>query len=387
MSFKHKINYSALAIFFCAISLIATSSTYAKQDTSATKNNSTLDELIDSSEKLLESETIQKNTPVIGQTTVPNESITKAFSGYDKEKISVDFYKIDLHNVFRLLREISGQNIIVDESVNGTLTLAMSDVPWDFVLDVVLNLKDLGKEEKFNTIVIYPKGKGFEWPDRSGGDLTITPIASIIANDELIIEQSAQQPEERLLAKEFIAKARKDEKRGNIELAIGKYTKACNLWPENSQIATRISTLYLVDLGMNAKALHYAQKALKNNSKDDKAALYAAISSANMGRTKEASEYFRQSVSNAKPSKEAIISFASFAENNDNNKGALSLLKKLHKMYGESINSMVSMARVYDKEGQYNKANQQYQAILSSGFQLNPSLRSYINERLSSKIQ
>ncbi|PKN44441.1 MAG: hypothetical protein CVU58_09520, partial [Deltaproteobacteria bacterium HGW-Deltaproteobacteria-16] len=36
-----------------------------------------------------------------------------AFAGYEKQKITVDFFKIDLHNVFRLFGEISGQNIVV----------------------------------------------------------------------------------------------------------------------------------------------------------------------------------------------------------------------------------------------------------------------------------
>lgn len=349
-------------------------------------SDSALDKLITSSEKLLAADNNVVSTLDEQDGTPTNESIKKAFSGYDKEKVSVDFYKIDLHNVFRLLREISGQNIIVDESVNGSLTLAMTDVPWDFILDVVLNLKGLDKEEKFNTIVIYPKGKGFEWPENTGGKLSIEPIESIIASDELIIEQTAQIPEETLLAKELIAQARKDEKRGNIELAIDKYSQAFKLWPENNQIATRISTLYLVDLGLNAKALYYAKKALAVNASDDKAALYAAISAANMGKKQEASEFFTQSVSVRNPSKEAIVSFAAFAENNGNNEGALSLLNRLHELFGESVNSMVAIARIYDQEGEIQMANKQYETILASGFQINPDLRSYINERLDSNI-
>ena len=52
-----------------------------------------------------------------------------SFSGYNNERISVDFYKIDLHNVFRLFRQITDLNIIVDEAVNGSITLALTDVP------------------------------------------------------------------------------------------------------------------------------------------------------------------------------------------------------------------------------------------------------------------
>lgn len=83
------------------------------------------------------------------------------FSGYNKERITVEFQKMDLHNVFNFLRQVSGVNIVVDESVQGSLTLVLDDVPWDFALDIILNLKDLEKEERFNTIVISPKGKGF----------------------------------------------------------------------------------------------------------------------------------------------------------------------------------------------------------------------------------
>ena len=73
------------------------------------------------------------------------------FSGYNKERITVEFQKMDLHNVFNFLRQVSGVNIVVDESVQGSLTLVLDEVPWDFALDIILNLKDLEKEERFNT--------------------------------------------------------------------------------------------------------------------------------------------------------------------------------------------------------------------------------------------
>ena len=97
---------------------------------------------------------------------------TFGFSAYERERISVDFYKMDLYNVCRFLREVSGTNIIVDESVQGTLTLTLDDVPWDFALDAILNLKDLKKEERYNTIVIYPKSKDFIWPHKTVSKLS-----------------------------------------------------------------------------------------------------------------------------------------------------------------------------------------------------------------------
>ena len=50
---------------------------------------------------------------------------------YDKQPVTVDFYKIDIHNVFRLFGEISGMNIVIDEGVAGTLTLSLL-ISWTF---------------------------------------------------------------------------------------------------------------------------------------------------------------------------------------------------------------------------------------------------------------
>ena len=118
-----------------------------------------------------------------------------SFSGYDKARITVDFYKIDLHNVFRLLRDVSGVNMVVDESVAGSLTLALNDVPWDFALDIILNLKDLTKEERFNTIVIHPKSKVFDWPERAEDNLSFEADIEVVEQESLIIQQQQSLPQ------------------------------------------------------------------------------------------------------------------------------------------------------------------------------------------------
>lgn len=342
--------------------------------------DSTLKDLLASSEKIA----VDSGTTDV-QPAPTGTKFDDAFAGYNKERISVDFFKIDLHNVFRLFREVSGVNILVDESVTGSLTLAMNDVPWDFALDVILNLKNLEKEERFNTIVIYPKDKGFIWPNRPSDNLSIEADTEILSQEELIIEESAAQSKETLLAKELLGKAKKEESKENIQKAVDLYTQAFDLWPENEKIANHLTILYLVNLQMNAKALYYAKKTLALNPDNNDAALYAAISSANMQRNQEATEYFTQSISHNPPAKEALSSFAAFSENIGQNDAALTLLKKLHANYGETLDSMVSVARIYDKQNRYKEANKQYSAILTSGYEMPPALRTYINQRLASQ--
>jgi type IV pilus assembly protein PilQ len=104
-----------------------------------------------------------------------------------------------------------------------------------------------------------------------------------------------------------------------------------------------------------------------------------------MQKLPEASEYFSQSISGSPPMKEALFSYAAFSENNGQNDAALSLLKKFESHYGETLETMVSKARILDKKGVVKEATKQYQAILASGFQLRPDLKKYIEGRLAAK--
>ncbi|MBU0968206.1 MAG: AMIN domain-containing protein [Proteobacteria bacterium] len=298
-----------------------------------------------------------------------------AFAGYTEQRISVDFYKIDLHNVFRLIGEISGRNIVVDEKVGGSLTLALNDVPWDFVLDVILNLKDLAKEERFNTIVISQKSDSFTWPQRSEETLAIKKEA-------ISVTKRMEVPKEKLEARKFIRQAKNLEDSGNYEGAVTFYEKAFQSWPENGDLAKRITFLSLVKLGLNAKAAHYGQIASKLLPQDADVALQTALSLANMEMVKEAKSYFDFAVSGERPSRQALASYAAFSEQNSSNEMALSLLERFERIYGTSLETLVSKARIYDNMGDAENASKEYQAILLSGCKVPADLEKYIKERL-----
>ncbi|MHB8810387.1 MAG: hypothetical protein ACYC9M_10285 [Desulfobulbaceae bacterium] len=305
------------------------------------------------------------------------------FGGYDKQRITVDFYKIDLHNVFRLFREVSGINIVVDEAVSGSLTLALNDVPWDFALDIVLNLKDLQKEERYNTIVILPKAKAFSWPERAEDNLSFEADESVVTQEAIVIQQQMDIPPEVAEAKQILQKGRDEEKNGNYENAVKAYTEALAKWPENDRLANKIASIYLVYLRQNAKAVYFAKQALQVNGKNSGAALNAAIALANMQENKEAQQYFAQSVSGEKPSREALLSYAVFSEAQKQYDGAITLLAKSENLYGQSVDSMITYARILDKKGDHAAATEKYKAILLSGYQIPPDLKKYINSRIA----
>jgi type IV pilus assembly protein PilQ len=302
----------------------------------------------------------------------------------DDETISVDFYKIDLHNVFRMLREVTGKNIVIAEGVSGNLTLALTDVPWRFALDIILNLKDLAQMERENTIVIYPKDQEFVWPEKEE-DISIEFNDDVISQEAIIIKQEKQIPPERIEAKKIIANGRAAEKKGDLETAVRFYERALTQWPENSKLANKISTTYLARLNQNAKAVFYAKKALEADKKNAAAALNAAIGYANMEEFRQAQQYFEQSVNTSKPSREALMSYAAFSERQTQYDAALRLLKKLEELYGQDLNSMVAQARIYDSVGDYGAARKKYKAILHAGFRVPPDLKAFILSKVGKR--
>ncbi|MGQ9695709.1 MAG: type IV pilus secretin PilQ [Thermodesulfobacteriota bacterium] len=87
--------------------------------------------------------------------TKPQGELEKVqVSPYKGARISLDFKDADLHNIFRLLAEVSNLNIITTDEVKGKITIRLVNVPWDQALDVILTTKNLVKIEEGNVLRI-----------------------------------------------------------------------------------------------------------------------------------------------------------------------------------------------------------------------------------------
>lgn len=94
--------------------------------------------------------------------TVDEESYAELLLGENKEytgqKIALDFFETNIKNVFRIIQQISGKNFAVDPNVSGSVTLSFQKpVPWDQVLDLVLQMNGLEKVERGDIIRIATK--------------------------------------------------------------------------------------------------------------------------------------------------------------------------------------------------------------------------------------
>jgi type IV pilus assembly protein PilQ len=92
-------------------------------------------------------------TRTMGQGQGPSTTTPR----YTGEPIRVNFKDVDLQDFFRLIHEVSGLNVVLDPSVKGNLTLVMDDVPWDQVLDIVLQNNNLDKQLEGNVLRIATK--------------------------------------------------------------------------------------------------------------------------------------------------------------------------------------------------------------------------------------
>lgn len=75
---------------------------------------------------------------------------------YTGTRVTLDFHQVEIITVFRLLSDVSKLNIVSDQDVKGNITVRMVNMPWDYVLDVILGANNLDKERAGNVIRVAP---------------------------------------------------------------------------------------------------------------------------------------------------------------------------------------------------------------------------------------
>lgn len=70
------------------------------------------------------------------------------------ERMSVSFERIPTRTLLLLIAETGSRKIILDDSIAGYVSLKVSDVPWDQLLDTVLTMKGLGMRIQGDTMFV-----------------------------------------------------------------------------------------------------------------------------------------------------------------------------------------------------------------------------------------
>jgi type IV pilus assembly protein PilQ len=77
--------------------------------------------------------------------------------GYTGEKLSLNFQNVEVRAVLQVIADFTGLNIITSDTVGGSLTLRLKDVPWDQALDIILQSKGLDMRKVGNVVWIAPR--------------------------------------------------------------------------------------------------------------------------------------------------------------------------------------------------------------------------------------
>ena len=86
----------------------------------------------------------------------PNKLIQGTTPGYSGDKLSLNFQNVEVRAVLQVIADFTGLNIVTSDTVGGSLTLRLKDVPWDQALDIILQSKGLSKRKNGNVVVIAP---------------------------------------------------------------------------------------------------------------------------------------------------------------------------------------------------------------------------------------
>ena len=77
--------------------------------------------------------------------------------GFQGEKLSLNFQNIEVRALLQVIADFTNFNVVTSDTVTGSVTLRLKDVPWDQALDIILQSKGLGVRKSGNVLWIAPK--------------------------------------------------------------------------------------------------------------------------------------------------------------------------------------------------------------------------------------
>ncbi len=88
---------------------------------------------------------------------IPEDANRLVQAGFSGEKLSLNFQNVEVRAVLQVIADFTGLNVITSDTVGGSLTLRLKDVPWDQALDIILQSKGLDMRKTGNVVWIAPR--------------------------------------------------------------------------------------------------------------------------------------------------------------------------------------------------------------------------------------
>ena len=77
--------------------------------------------------------------------------------GFQGDKLSLNFQNIEVRALLQVIADFTNFNVVTSDTVTGTVTLRLKDVPWDQALDIILQSRGLGVRKNGNVLWVAPK--------------------------------------------------------------------------------------------------------------------------------------------------------------------------------------------------------------------------------------
>ncbi len=121
---------------------------------------------------------------------------------YTGKPITLNFQDVKVRSVLQMLAEFTGLNIIVSDTVTGSVTLRLNEIPWDQALDIILQTRGLAKREMSSKVILIAPSD--EVAAREANDLKNFQEAQALAplHSELITVNYAKAADMAKLLKE-----------------------------------------------------------------------------------------------------------------------------------------------------------------------------------------
>ncbi len=89
-------------------------------------------------------------------TSAEKEKLQKERLVYTGERLSLNFQQIEVRAVLQLLADFTNLNLVTSDSVTGSITLRLQNVPWDQALEIILKAKGLSMRKNNNVVMVAP---------------------------------------------------------------------------------------------------------------------------------------------------------------------------------------------------------------------------------------
>ena len=93
------------------------------------------------------------NIKPLSDAELEEQSKKFAFNG---ERLTLNFQNIEVRSVLQIIAEFTSLNLVASDTVTGSITLRLDNVPWDQALEIILKAKGLDKRQEGNVLMVAP---------------------------------------------------------------------------------------------------------------------------------------------------------------------------------------------------------------------------------------